>query len=135
LSRSFVLVLSGLALGLAGCGGGGETSASSTTGSGTTIGSATTGGDGDAKGDPKAGEIIFVNEGCGGCHSLKDAGVIGNIDDAGSIGPDLDEVKPTHEQVVEAVTNGRGAMPAFEGDISPKDIEDVAAYVSSVAGQ
>jgi cytochrome c551 len=134
--RAFVLLLSGLALALAGCGGGDE-SARTTTGRGTTVASGTTGGGGgsDGKGDPKAGEIIFVNEGCGGCHSLKDAGVIGNIDDAGSIGPDLDTVKPSHEQVVEVVTNGKGAMPAFKGDISPKDIQDVAAYVSSVAGQ
>jgi cytochrome c5 len=136
--RILVPLLSGVALALAGCGGGDE-SGSPTTGPGTTVASGTTGGgagdgDGDGKGDPKAGEIIFVNEGCGGCHSLKDAGVIGNIDDAGSIGPDLDAVKPTHEQIVEVVTNGKGAMPAFAGDISAKDIQDVAAYVSSVAG-
>jgi cytochrome c551 len=132
--RAFVLLLSGLALALAGCGGGDE-SARTTTGRGTTVASGTTSAAGGGDGDPKAGEIIFVNEGCGGCHSLKDAGVIGNIDDAGSIGPDLDSVKPSHEQVVEVVTNGKGAMPAFKGDISPKDIQDVAAYVSSVAGQ
>jgi cytochrome c551 len=133
-SRCLVPLLSGLALALAGCGGGDE-SARTTTGRGTTVASGTTSAAGGGDGDPKAGEIIFVNEGCGGCHSLKDAGVIGNIDDAGSIGPDLDSVKPSHEQVVEVVTNGKGAMPAFKGDISPKDIQDVAAYVSSVAGQ
>jgi cytochrome c551 len=133
-SRCLVPLLSGLALALAGCGGGDE-SARTTTGRGTTVASGTTSAAGGGDGDPKAGEIIFVNEGCGGCHSLKDAGVIGNIDDAGSIGPDLDTVKPSHEQVVEVVTNGKGAMPAFKGDISPKDIQDVAAYVSSVAGQ
>jgi cytochrome c6 len=132
-SRGPVPLLSGLALALTGCGGG-EGSGSPTTARSTTSVSATTGGGGGGDGDPKAGEIIFVNEGCGGCHSLKDAGVIGNIDDAGTIGPDLDTLKPTHEQVVDAVTNGRGAMPAFEGDISAKDIQDVAAYVSSVAG-
>ena len=134
MSRCLVPLLSGLALALAGCGGGDE-SARTTTGRGTTVASGTTSAAGGGDGDPKAGEIIFVNEGCGGCHSLKDAGVIGNIDDAGSIGPDLDTVKPSHEQVVEVVTNGKGAMPAFKGDISPKDIQDVAAYVSSVAGQ
>ena len=36
--------------------------------------------------------------------------------------------------VVERVTNGAGAMPSFKGQLSEKQIADVAAYVSSVAG-
>jgi len=33
------------------------------------------------------------------------------------------------------VTNGSGAMPSFRGTLSAQQIEDVAAYVSSVAGR
>jgi mono/diheme cytochrome c family protein len=36
--------------------------------------------------------------------------------------------------VVDRVTNGKGVMPSFKGQLSEKQIEDVAAYVSSVAG-
>ncbi len=60
--------------------------------------------------------------------------MIGSIDDEGSIGPDLDESQPTYEELVEIVTNGRGAMPSFGGDISEQDIRDVSAYVAEVAG-
>jgi len=37
--------------------------------------------------------------------------------------------------VVERVTNGSGVMPPFKGTLSEQQIADVAAYVSSVAGQ
>jgi cytochrome c6 len=119
---------------VAGCGGGGGdgSSAEPTTAPGTT-----TAGGGGATGEGNAtlGEIIFVNEGCGGCHELADAGTIGNIDQEGAIGPNLDEAQASYDEIVEIVTNGSGAMPSFQGDISPKDIQDVAAYVSSVAGK
>jgi mono/diheme cytochrome c family protein len=32
------------------------------------------------------------------------------------------------------VTNGGGVMPAFKDTLTEKQIEDVSAYVSSVAG-
>ncbi len=46
----------------------------------------------------------------------------------------LDEAKPTYETVVEYVTNGRGAMPAYKDSLSEEQIQNVAAYVSSVTG-
>jgi mono/diheme cytochrome c family protein len=126
------LLFVGAALSVSGCGDG--SSAGPTTAPGTTTGTTAGGGD-PGEGNATLGEIVFVNEGCGGCHSLKDAGVIGNIDEEGSIGPDLDEAQASYDEIVEIVTNGQGAMPAFQGDISPQDIQDVAAYVSSVAGK
>jgi len=134
LSPALRLLLLGAALSLVGCGGGDGSSARPTTTQGTTAGTTAAGGE-PGEGNATLGEIVFVNEGCGGCHTLADAGVVGGIDDQGSIGPDLDKAKASYDEIVEVVTNGRGAMPAFKGDISPQDIQNVAAYVSSVAGQ
>ena len=46
----------------------------------------------------------------------------------------LDQAKPPATLVVARVTNGKGAMPPFKGQLSETQIDDVAAYVSSVAG-
>jgi mono/diheme cytochrome c family protein len=78
-----------------------------------------------ASGDPVAGRNVFVTAGCNSCHTLADAGA------SGTIGPNLDESAPSHELVVDRVTNGQGVMPAFEGELTPQQIQDVAAYVSS----
>ena len=82
-----------------------------------------------AAGDAAAGKQVFATAGCEACHTLGDAGA------TGAVGPNLDEAKPPAELVVERVTNGMGAMPPFEGQLSEKQIQDVAAYVSSVAGK
>jgi cytochrome c6 len=37
------------------------------------------------------------------------------------------------EAITTQVTNGKGAMPAFQGRLSAQDIADVAAYVLSQA--
>jgi mono/diheme cytochrome c family protein len=82
-----------------------------------------------AEGDAAAGKQVFASAGCGGCHTLADAG------SSGAVGPNLDDATPDHELVVERVTNGQGAMPSFADQLSEEQIQDVAAYVSSVAGQ
>jgi len=82
---------------------------------------------GDA-GDAAAGKVVFTDN-CGGCHTLADAG------SAGSIGPNLDERSPSADLVSERVTNGQGAMPSFAETLTPTQIADVSAYVSSVAGK
>ena len=82
------------------------------------------------KGDPIAGKEVFLGSAaCGGCHTLADAGSSGNV------GPNLDDAKPSYDKVVTQVTNGGGAMPPFGGTLTEQQIADVAAYVSSVAGQ
>ena len=62
---------------------------------------------------------------CGACHILKAAGSEGNI------GPNLDILKPTEEQVKLIVTEGLGVMPAFgeEGLLTPEEIDVVSYYV------
>jgi mono/diheme cytochrome c family protein len=138
-AQPLTLLTSAIALAVVGCGGGGESgsSAGGTTAAATTAATTTNGRDEEEEeeGNPTLGEIVFVTEGCGGCHTLAAAGVVGNIDEQGSVAPDLDEAKASYDEIVEVVTNGRGAMPSFQGDITPKDIRDVAAYVSSVAGK
>lgn len=79
-------------------------------------------------GDAAAGKAVFASAGCGSCHALADAGA------SGSVGPDLDEGSPSADKVVERVTEGKGAMPSFKGQLSKTQIADVAAYVSSVVG-
>jgi len=81
-----------------------------------------------AGGDAAAGKTVFVSAGCGSCHTLADAGA------TGTVGPNLDEAKPSEALVVDRVTNGKGVMPPFAGQLSETEIQDVAAYVSSVAG-
>ena len=65
---------------------------------------------------------------CGMCHALQAAG------SEGQIGPNLDQLKPSIPQVVEAVTNGIGVMPPFEGTLSSEEIEAVAYFISASAG-
>jgi cytochrome c553 len=81
-----------------------------------------------AGGDAAAGKEVFESAGCASCHTLADAGA------SGTVGPNLDEAKPPATLVVERVTNGAGVMPPFKDQLSEKQIADVAAYVSSVAG-
>jgi mono/diheme cytochrome c family protein len=83
----------------------------------------------EGQGDAAAGKEIFVGTAaCGSCHTLADAGA------SGTIGPNLDAVTPSFDKVVERVTNGQGVMPSFADTLSKQQIQDVAAYVSSVAG-
>ena len=112
-----------------------ETTATETTATETTETTATetteteTTEPGGLEGDPVAGKEIFLGTaGCGGCHTLADAGT------SGTVGPNLDDSKPSEELVIDRVTNGRGAMPPFQGTLTEQQIADVAAYVSQAAG-
>ncbi len=77
--------------------------------------------------DAAAGKEVFVAN-CGACHTLADAGT------SGTIGPNLDDSQPSDDLVVERVTNGQGAMPPFEDQLTEQQIADVAAFVSQDAG-
>ena len=119
-----VAVLVAIVLGVAACGGdddgSDEPAATDTVPAGTT--EETSGG------GAEAGADVFASAGCGGCHTLSAAG------SSGTTGPNLDELQPDAETVAEQVTNGGGGMPAFEGELTEQQIEDVAAYVAENAG-
>ena len=113
--RALILVACGLVL--AGCSGGKNAQPLPQTVEGTVPTTP------QAKGDATAGKQVFETAGCKSCHTLKDAGA------SGTVGPNLDEAKPPLELVIDRVTNGKGVMPSFAGQLSSKQIADVAAYV------
>lgn len=68
-------------------------------------------------------------ETCGGCHTLAAAGT------SGAVGPNLDQLAPSEEQVSLAIANGgagSGQMPT--GLLSGNEARQVAAFVASAAG-
>ena len=80
------------------------------------------------KGDPTAGAKIFKSAGCIGCHTLAAANA------TGTVGPNLDQVKPDYRLVTARVTNGKGVMPSFKGQLTDQQIADVAAFVVKATG-
>jgi mono/diheme cytochrome c family protein len=131
--RRAALILAALVLAfpVAGCGGGEdedtapENATTTETGGG---GGGTTTAEEGGEGDAAKGKEIFAAQGCGSCHTLADAG------SSGTVGPNLDDAKPSFDTVVERVTNGAGVMPSFKDKLSEQEIKDVAAYVSTAAG-
>jgi cytochrome c6 len=80
------------------------------------------------RGDPRAGKAVFLSAGCGGCHTLAAAHA------TGTVGPNLDQLKPDYRAVTAQVTNGGAQMPAFKTRLTTKQIADVAAYVVDSTG-
>lgn len=77
---------------------------------------------------PTDGKSVFTTT-CGSCHTLADAGT------SGTVGPSLDESRPSKALVRDRVTNGKGQMPAFGSSLDEAQIEAVSEYVSSIAGR
>jgi len=74
----------------------------------------------------KRGRTIFRETAappCSTCHTLADA------EATGAVGPNLDDLGRSPQQVKAAVTNGVGAMPPFDKTLTAEQIEDVARYV------
>jgi cbb3-type cytochrome c oxidase subunit III len=74
------------------------------------------------------GKSIF-SANCASCHTLKAAQA------SGTIGPNLDELKPSEPIVKHQVEVGGGVMPAFKGTLTPEQIDAVAKFVASSAGK
>jgi cytochrome c6 len=69
----------------------------------------------------------LFNSSCGGCHILAAA------DTAGVVGPNLDELRPSRQDVLDAIDSGPGAMPA--NLLQGPDAEEVADFVEEYAGR
>jgi cytochrome c oxidase subunit 1 len=74
------------------------------------------------------GREVFADAGCGNCHTLAAAGATGQV------GPDLGATKLSRAQIQAVVTNGRGGMPAFGGQLSGDEIAAVATFVAASGG-
>ena len=123
---AFALIVA--VLGVAGCGGDDDDeSEGAATATVAETSAAATGG--ETAGGAADGAAVFASAGCGNCHTLAAANASGNV------GPNLDEAMPDTEAVAEQVKNGGGGMPAFEDQLSEEEIQAVAEYVSSSAGQ
>ena len=79
-------------------------------------------------GDATAGKQVFQTGPCASCHTLADAGT------HGTVGPNLTGLKVPLSLVVDRLLHGKGAMPPFKGNLSDKQIADVAAYVVHATG-
>jgi mono/diheme cytochrome c family protein len=126
------LLLAALALVAAGCGGE-EVSATPESVVGSIPQEPPTGGNADLpaldlEGDAAAGKNVFASAGCAACHTLSAANA------TGTVGPNLDDAKPSYELAVQRVTLGQGGMPSFKDQLEPQQIADVAQFVSSSTG-
>lgn len=119
------LALAVIVLAVAACGG--SSGSASSAPPSTSTPTSTPASSGGSEVSAAAGKVVFTSN-CASCHTLADA------DATGSVGPNLDDLQPDEETVKNQVTNGGGGMPAFGGQLSETQIESVATYVSSVAG-
>jgi cbb3-type cytochrome c oxidase subunit III len=74
------------------------------------------------------GAAIFKAK-CGSCHTLAAAKT------TGTVGPNLDQLKPPLATVRRQVINGGGVMPAFKNILSDAQIEAVSKYVAQNAAK
>jgi len=85
------------------------------------------GGGGSAGGGAGDAKSVFTTN-CGSCHTLADAGT------SGTVGPNLDQAKPSFEKAVQQIKNGGGGMPPFDGQLTDEQIQALARYVVRVTG-
>jgi mono/diheme cytochrome c family protein len=72
------------------------------------------------------GRDLFAST-CGTCHTLAAAGT------TGTVGPNLDDLKPDQATVLAAIQDGPGAMPA--NLLTGAQAQQVAAFVATSAGR
>jgi mono/diheme cytochrome c family protein len=76
------------------------------------------------------GKELFLDWGCSTCHTLADAEATGHV------GPVLDgDPNLTKAYIVNRVTNGQGAMPSFGGQMTDKEIAEIADYLLKAAAK
>ncbi|WEX11695.1 cytochrome c [Chelativorans sp. AA-79] len=83
----------------------------------------------DASAPPGRQVFQSAEPACAICHILEDAGAKGRV------GPSLDSLQPSAEQVRSAVREGPGTMPSYADRLSQDQIDALAEYVAGAAGQ
>jgi cytochrome c5 len=75
---------------------------------------------------PPNGAAIYAAN-CAGCHG---------VDGSGGVGPDLRGTVDAHgvEATIAVITNGRGAMPAWGGRLTPQQIAAVVDFLATLEG-
>jgi mono/diheme cytochrome c family protein len=121
---AYVASVAGRPVAGGGGGGGGGQAAPGTTQQTTTQPS---GGGGGSQTNAASRSVFKTN--CGSCHTLADAGT------TGTVGPNLDDLKPNEATVRHQDMNGGAGMPAFKGILSTQQINALAKYIASVAGK
>lgn len=84
----------------------------------------------EPRGDPVSGEVIAqeVEPSCGLCHTLEGAEFVGQS------APNLDDLRPGYQRVLDAVRTGPGLMPSYSGVLTDDAMHDLAAFISREAG-
>jgi mono/diheme cytochrome c family protein len=77
------------------------------------------------EGEDADGAAIFAEAGCGGCHVFSPA------NSSGTVGPSLDDIDLSKDEIAQQVRNGGGGMPAFGDRLSDAEIEAVADFVEN----
>jgi predicted lipoprotein with Yx(FWY)xxD motif/cytochrome c2 len=80
-------------------------------------------------GDPSVGASVFASAGCGNCHTLAAA------HSNGTVGPDLDALKPSLAATQNKVYYGGDHMPDFARTLTLQQIANVAAFVYQSTAQ
>ena len=86
------------------------------------------------RGDPGTGKQIFTQRlksglSCAGCHTLAAAGA------TGTVGPNLDLLKPPLARIQKQVIHGGAIMPPFQNVLTQAQIVAVAKFVASHEGK
>ena len=76
-------------------------------------------------GESADGAAVFAEAGCGGCHTFSAA------NSSGTVGPSLDGINLSKDEIEQQVRNGGGGMPPFGDRLSDAEIEAVADYVEN----
>ena len=76
-------------------------------------------------GEDADGAAVFAEAGCGGCHTFAPA------NSSGTVGPTLDDIDMSKDEIAQQVRNGGGGMPAFGDRLSDDEIDAVADYVEN----
>src|SRR5688572_17486791 len=72
------------------------------------------------------GAAVFAEAGCGGCHVFTPA------NSEGTVGPPLDGIDLSKDEIAQQVRNGGAGMPAFGDRLSDEEIDAVAEDRKSV---